>query len=528
MHTIVEYFKVASNPAREKCDSNGSGHFKASFIKANLVVSAATALLAARGVILMPLLIKALGTAGYGTFMLIASGSAFLHNLTAESFGFHCKRYLPAASSCAERKGIFYQQFWVQCAFLVGLGTILALARPITDSLLFKSGAKYSMPFVFCLLMGTMLCYQAGTYFRLTKRMKWFAVAHSCTPYLEIAVLALLLFMRFPITLNVALAANIAGLFAIGLFLLRQIIAEIGIKSPSFNIADFWKDLRLSAPLAATLVVDFMLSSGDRFVISWLLSPYEVGLYGPSYSIGTIIRFIPSTLIYILPVYLSQLVDNGKELQARELIDRLANIYLLIAIPFLAGSIIFAQPVLAMVANPQVAAEGRIIMPIVAAAVIFLGLSQIMGEVLFIRLRTSVIFHANATAAIVNLMLNVVLIGWFRNIAIAGFTTLLSYIVAFWLMRRGLGAAWRINYNWLKCIRASLAALCMGGIGFFLLEILPKSPCGTMLCITVSMIVYIICAFGFGAFCMDEVRIFTAALRLQRSTSSQGLQTNSI
>ncbi|MCK5698923.1 MAG: polysaccharide biosynthesis C-terminal domain-containing protein, partial [Candidatus Aenigmarchaeota archaeon] len=200
-----------------------------------------------------------------------------------------------------------------------------------------------------------------------------------------------------------------------------------------------------------------ILSTSDRYVIALLLSVTEVGYYNPAYALGSLIIFFPMVSGVVLPPLLSKAVDTGREHEARVMVDYTVKGFLLLGIPFVAGSYVMGRALLTLLANADVGTSVYLLVPVVATGILFYGLNVILSNVLFVRMKTSAIFWVNIVAAVVNLMLNVILIYIFRDIMIAALTTLLSYFIAFVFMHRIVTSDWKLDFD-LTVITKSVAS----------------------------------------------------------------------
>jgi O-antigen/teichoic acid export membrane protein len=201
-------------------------------------------------------------------------------------------------------------------------------------------------------------------------------------------------------------------------------------------------------------------------VVTAFISITAVGYYNSAYAMGSLIVLLPKISGVVLPPLLSKAVDSANEAEARQMVNYTVKGFLIAAIPFVVGSAVMSKSLLTLLANAEVAANAFLVTPIVALGTLFYGLNIIMSNVLFVRLKTVVIFKLNAVAAMMNLGLNLLIFYYFPNILVAAVTTLFSYLLVFIIMYRVTAADWPIDYD-LKLIMKSVAAsLCMGMVLF--------------------------------------------------------------
>ena len=150
--------------------------------------------------------------------------------------------------------------------------------------------------------------------------------------------------------------------------------------------------------------------------------------------------------------------------EARTMVNYTVKGFLLAAIPFVVGSAVMSKPLLMLLANREVAEQAFLVTPIVALGTLFYGLNIILSNVLFVRLKTTVMFKANFMAAILNVALNLLIFAFIRNILIAAISTFLSYLVAFIFIHRVVARDWPIDYDFKTIMKSSAASLVMAAV----------------------------------------------------------------
>jgi len=164
----------------------------------------------------------------------------------------------------------------------------------------------------------------------------------------------------------------------------------------------------------------------------------------------------------VLTPLLCRAVDEDKKKEAKSLVNYALKLFLVLVIPFIAGSFVLSKPLLTIFANQEVANAAHLIMPIVAIGILFFGLSIILSEVLFVQMKTKIIFIVLAGAALLNLLLNIVFIYMFRNIIIAALTTFVSYFVAFVFLNSKIQKSFRIKYDSIFILKLVCSAVSIG------------------------------------------------------------------
>ena len=286
--------------------------------------------------------------------------------------------------------------------------------------------------------------------------------------YLHLAFLLLFFYYYNFININilVLLQALSAILIAVPSFFI--IIKEMGIRFSFYKLRDLISDIKIGFPLVLNFIVDFILAGSDRYLIGLYLTVTSVGYYNPAYMIGSLIILLPKAMGGALPQLLSKAIDNKNENEAQKMLNYALKIFLLLAVPYIFGSIVFGKPILTFLANSDVAEKAFIVIPIIALGTLFYGLNLILANVLFVKMRTKKIFTMNLIASIFNLSANIIFLYLFRNIIVAAITTLLSYFIAFIYIYIIIKKDWVVDFQSIIIIKSVLASLFMGCLLFWI------------------------------------------------------------
>ena len=488
-----------------------------SFIKNNLLVLAGQLLVLAQSLIMVPIVIKTVGVEIYGGYVLLITLVGFICGISTFGVGFRCSRFLPSVHNFKDRTALFYPQFNFQFLTIIFLAVFIIYFYPLLDKLFLKGDVVFCPWLVLPYFIFYFVYWQAGNYFRYTHRIGLYNFATVSFAVLNIAIIFLYYACRIHLTVNILFSIQIGSSFLVALPLMLLMAKEIGFRATLPNITNLINDIKLGFPLVLSYIVDVILSSSDRYLLTAFLSVAAVGFYNPGYALGSLLVLLPKICGVVLPPFLSQAVDSGNESDARTMFDYTVKGFLLIAIPFCAGCALLGKPLLALLANAEVAQNGSLVAFIVALGTVFYGLEFIIGNLLFVQMRTAAILNINVMAALLNLLLNLVLLYYFRNILVAALTTFFSYLVAFIFIYRVAARFWPIDFGWkiiLKSVGASLLmALALYGISAHLGVYSYKA--GYLFGeIALGIIIYCLGLFGLKTFSSKELVYLKKALSL--------------
>lgn len=143
---------------------------------------------------------------------------------------------------------------------------------------------------------------------------------------------------------------------------------------PTINWS-FWKNIiKISWPLAVTIVLNLLYLKTDTLILSLIKSSEEVGLYGAAYRIIDVLTTLPFMFAgIILPILTSSWLENKKEYFALVL-QKSFDLMAIFAIPLIAGFLVLAKPLIVLVAGEEFTSSALILKILIFALVaIFLG-----------------------------------------------------------------------------------------------------------------------------------------------------------
>ena len=101
--------------------------YRKKFISDSILITSGNILVYAKGIILLPILIKNAGINIYGSFVLLKSALNFLFGISSFGVGFKFKRYMPSTKERIEQRNIFYPQLYFNILTAIIISAILYL-----------------------------------------------------------------------------------------------------------------------------------------------------------------------------------------------------------------------------------------------------------------------------------------------------------------------------------------------------------------------------------------------------------------
>ncbi len=434
----------------------------------------------------IPILTRLLPPAEYGDYRLVlAAVSVF--GAAGSWLATSIYRFLPEMKM-SDRVGEFRGTVHGLLGATVGLAILLwVVGLPISTSLIgISSSYLYLIGGVF--MVSIVVWGVANAQVRAVREVGWYNVSVVLNKALTLGIgVALVIWAGLRVDgLVYGSIAGAALLLPILLWVVRRHLPAAG----RFNPTLARQMLRYGMPIALVQVANWVLQLSDRFIISALRDLDEVGLYGAAYGIAE--QGMETLLVmFELPfaVLAARVWERDGPEAASTFVSDSARSYLLVAIPAWAGISILARQVMGVM-TAEAYREAWIIMPVVSLALLVSGIQWWYSAGSTFLKKTGQLVISIGAAVVVNVLLNLLLVGRFGYV-VAAYTTLAAYIVATIVMI----ALTRPDFAWkfpLRSVaRAILASAVMVGAIWAFIEAAAPGPMLTLATtIPLGLIVY--------------------------------------
>lgn len=218
---------------------------------------------------------------------------------------------------------------------------------------------------------------------------------------------------------SVRLFANYSIVYGVALV----IWISIFWKGRCFYSAKYWKfSLQLSLPLIGYSIASQVLSVSDRLMISKMVGNSAVGVYSTLYTVSSLSLMVWTAINASFEPYLYQNMENPKS-KIHKLSMTMLGMYSLVAI-----LLVYLAPEIVRILATEEYYKGIYIMPPIAGGVYFIAVSNLYSDILVYLKKTKMVMISSAIAAVLNVVLNYIMIRGHGYMA-AAYTTLVSYIV---------------------------------------------------------------------------------------------------
>ena len=379
-----------------------------------------------RGLILLPILTKTVGTELYGVWTQILVTISLLMPLGLLGLSTAMIRFFAGEKDKNKIRQDFYAVFTIISLFSILLALIiLVFSEPLAVAFFGGSGSIIFVRLLSPIIILTTLDLICIEFFRAFQQMKKYAGFLILQEILEI------LLISYAILSGYSLFGALLSLIVVRAFLLLLcflfINSQIGIGRPSLNLSVLKPYLSFGLPLIPASISYWIINLSDRYVIGFFLGIASVGIYSAAYNIGSIVGIFMSPIGTNLFPTISNLYENNKIDELKTHLKYSLKFYLLLAIPSLFGLAVLSKSLLVTLTTSEFV-SAYLITPIVAFGMILLSCSLVFSDVLRLLKRTKIIGLIYSISALFNLIVNIILVP-IIGILGAAISTLLTFLI---------------------------------------------------------------------------------------------------
>jgi len=276
------------------------------FTKEVGIFSLTNLLVGLKGLIILPIITKLLGTESYGIWAQIMVTISLTTLLVTLGLPYTLVRFLPAEKDKKEIQDGVYSV--LSLVFIVGLIIsifFIFFSKSIanffgTDSILIKI-----LAFIILFECFNLVFLNIFRAFREIKKYSFFVIFQAVA---ETSLIIVAISFGYGI-LGAILALLIASL-TVFLIMGWVVIKKIGVKIPHFSRTK--KYLSFGLPGIPANISSWIVQSSDRYLIGFFWGATFVGYYSPAYALGNIITFFIAPLSFTLPAVLSNFLMKIK------------------------------------------------------------------------------------------------------------------------------------------------------------------------------------------------------------------------
>lgn len=216
------------------------------------------------------------------------------------------------------------------------------------------------------------------------------------------------------------------GLSALLIFFKEKLWNQITLK---IDKETFKSMLVYSIPMIPTTIFWWVTSVSDRYMVSGFIGTEANGIYAVSYKVPTFLTLLST--VFMQAWQFSAVSESENDRQ--EHIDFFSTVWSSFqSVMFLAGSVIIAcsVPIIKILTTPDYYSAWKFI-PVLSAAMVFSAFANFMGTVYVVEKRSKNSFLTSMLGAVLNIILNFLLIPSPLGVQGAAIATFVSYFAVF-------------------------------------------------------------------------------------------------
>jgi len=419
--------------------------------------------------LLLPLYINMMTPHEYGALNLIYPFLALMNVVYMYGLDAAFMRFFIPEKNPERRQQIFSVVYLSILATTTLITIILFLSKaPLAQLLLGDDPAKSVFALAFVILAIDGLSFMPVLYYRSVQQP---------VRYVGIIFAEVLINLSLNVVLVGFLNWGLKGVLVSNIFssLGKLLFASPAVfKNLSLNWdSRLWKDLlKFGLPTVPAVLFAMVVALGDRFLLKYFFDQETVGIYSAGYKIGMIMALTVTAFRFAWHPFFLSIADQKN---AQETFARILTLFLIV------GSFIFllvsllAPPVLTMsfhgkaIITPAYA-DGLRIVPYILLAYLFQGVYVNLVVGMYLKKKTHLAPLFTGTGMLINLSVNIVLMGYLGfDFTAAGIAALSSYVGQSYLLYRASQRFYPVPYEIGKLFRL---ALVVGGL-FFLPRLVP-------------------------------------------------------
>ncbi len=370
--------------------------------------------------LILPIITASLVTSEYGYYDLIVTTISLVTPVVTLQMIEGMFRFMFNATEDDQRKTVSTVTAFLLCGIVALAGLIAVLSVSISSvQYPFLIFLNYAANIIFNYMQKLARCQQKNRQFAISGVINTIVM-------LGCQALTLLVFKMGVDGLLISHAVScITASLYLGFFLsIRKWLSRNSIDKHKFK-----ELLKYSAPLIPNSVGWWVVSSSDRYVITWFMGAAANGVYSIAGKFSQLLTFV--TTVFQLAWQESAIMEENSE-ERDKFYTRTFNIYM----KLLLGGYLVVLPFIKIII-PILLAEsyqvGWLYNPILLTGAVFSAFSQFYGSAYLVFRKTGGVFSTTVVAAIINIVIGMGLIKWIGLFAPA-FGTAVSFGVQ-WILR---------------------------------------------------------------------------------------------
>ena len=369
----------------------------------------------AASLVTTPIFTRVLTQEEYGIYSQYSSWLALLSILVTLNLSY--ETYMKGLSDYSEEEGAFTaSMLWLNIAVFSGFLLVFLIAPSFWASVFHLSPLLSGLMFVHLFVSNPFDYWKSRERYHYRYRLSTLlSIALTVFSY----AFSIYAVTHYADRLNLRIEADLLARVLIGLPLLVVLLR----KTKYIYHKEIWRyALTFSLPLIPHYLSNIILNQSDRLMIGRLVGDAEAGKYSIAYMIASMVLMIISAIDNSYVPYTFQKLTEKDSAAMRK-----SSSYLLAGVALLCVIAMGLAPEVIQIAAGESYRDAAVIVPSVSASVYFIFVYNLFANVEYHYKETKMVGFATLIGAVLNVVLNWVLIP-IAGYTVAGTTTLVSYL----------------------------------------------------------------------------------------------------
>jgi O-antigen/teichoic acid export membrane protein len=198
---------------------------------------------------------------------------------------------------------------------------------------------------------------------------------------------------------------------------------QTGFEIPKFSRMKSY--IKWGLPLIPNDIITWVLQASDRYLVTYFLGVSSAGIYNAAYNLGQFASFTMIPLGVVLYPNVIKTYDEDRKSETQKYLKYSTKYVMMVAIPAAFGLSILAKPLLSILTTPEFI-SGNVVVPFTAFGSVLYCFYNMGFYIINIVNKTYLTARLLAIAAVLNVVLNLILIPRLGLIGAAMTTTISS------------------------------------------------------------------------------------------------------
>ncbi|MCK5028597.1 MAG: oligosaccharide flippase family protein [Bacteroidales bacterium] len=413
------------------------------------------------GFILLPLYTGYLQTEEYGIFAILEVTSTIMVAVLSFKLSTAMMRWCSSENIGDKAKSLLFTTYSSSFFIIILLNLTLQPFRESFSNLFFSTNI-YSEYFLILLLSVSFEILNLFSFDLLRlKEKSFFYISASILRIVTILVLNIYFIKYVGLGVKGIILSQLIGNVLIYIITLPFIIKNMILK---FDLPELKKMFQYGIPLIFSTISMMMITMGDRYIIKYFSNYSDVGIYSLGYKIASVtnVLIIQSFQTGFLPIA----YKNFDKPDAQRFFSKILTYYTFVLVLASLGISLFSQEVIDLFSKNSDYNIAYTIVPFISLAFIFKGVQYVYSLGLHFAKKTKYNAYIVLCAAIINFIINILLIPRY-GIYGAAVATIISWIIMSTAFYKFSFKYYKVKYEIKKVVLLIVTGIALYSISLF-------------------------------------------------------------